>query len=350
MTVRRYTQAVSATLQNEVRRCNVGQVVANLTLLVGAEQSGTTLLRLMLDSHPEISFAEEFEYAVEPIEADGGYPDAATCRSYLSSSRAFSTSGFSIDPNLSYPDLINSFLESRQQQTNALAVGATMHFGVSKALKLWPDARVIHLIRDPRDVAPARMAEGLAGNVWHGLDAWIETEDEWASVEPRIEPERVLTVRFSDLIKDYDSTLHEVCRFIGVDYTAQMLDYASDTDYQAPSANLAGDWRDSLSARDVRLVETRVGSRLTRLGYEPSGLDPVTMTKQQENWLHWHDRIGRVARRVEYFGLRLTMAELIARGINNEPMQQSLKVRFDETEKALRKKSWSDSAKYRTSQ
>lgn len=36
-------------------------------LLVGCERSGSTLLRLMLDSHPDVSFVEEFEYALELI-------------------------------------------------------------------------------------------------------------------------------------------------------------------------------------------------------------------------------------------------------------------------------------------
>ncbi|MGL5077751.1 MAG: sulfotransferase, partial [Waterburya sp.] len=32
--------------------------------LVGAERSGTTLLRLMLDNHPQLAWCYEFEYAV----------------------------------------------------------------------------------------------------------------------------------------------------------------------------------------------------------------------------------------------------------------------------------------------
>ena len=33
--------------------------------LVGSERSGTTLLRLMLDHHPEIAFDKEFDYMVD---------------------------------------------------------------------------------------------------------------------------------------------------------------------------------------------------------------------------------------------------------------------------------------------
>ncbi|MGH1489898.1 MAG: sulfotransferase family protein [Acidimicrobiales bacterium] len=320
------------------------------TFLVGAEQSGTTLLRLMLDSHPEIAFAEEFEYAVEPIASDGSFPAITDYQSYLAGNRSFSTSGFTVDPTLSFPELINGFLQSRRQQKDAEAVGATLHHGFSKALTLWPNAKFIHLVRDPRDVAPARMSEGLAGNVWHGLDAWIETEDEWAQVEAQVDPSRILNVRFSELITSYHNVLDEICRFIGVDYTAQMLDYASDTDYAEPSMSVAGDWRDLLSARDVSLIEARVGDRLTRLGYEPSGTAPAPVSEQQLSWLRWQDRYGRIGGRVQNYGMRLTVAEMLVRGLKSQPLQRSIQLRLNEAEKAQRKKSWSENAKYRTSQ
>ncbi len=337
------------TLQNEVSGYRLVHVEVRPTFLVGAEQSGTTLLRLMLDSHPEVSFAEEFEYAVEPVSDSGFIPSVPAARSHFELSRSFSTSGFQIDESLSFPELVNGFLESRQMQKEATVVGATLHFGFAKALKLWPDSRFIHLVRDPRDVAPARMAEGLAGNVWHGLDCWLRAEDEWAAVEPSIDPQRVLTVRFSDLIRDYDSALTSICSFLGVEYTAQMLDYSADTDYQAPSVNVAGDWRHTLSTDHVRLVEARVGDRLTALGYEPSGFGRASVGERQELLLQWEDRVGRVARRVGVFGVRLTVADMVARGLKIEPLQRSVRIKLNETEIAQRKKSWSETAKYRTS-
>ena len=78
-------------------------VVREPTLLVGAEQSGTTLLRLMLDSHPEIAFAEEFDYAIAAIGDDGTYPTTAEFLDGLTLERAFSTSGFVVDPALDFP-------------------------------------------------------------------------------------------------------------------------------------------------------------------------------------------------------------------------------------------------------
>ncbi len=349
MTMCRAGPDIVKKLQIGVRLYKLDRMDVEPTLLVGAEQSGTTLLRLMLDSHPEVSFAEEFEYAVAHIGPDGSFPSLEDYKRLVATNRPFSTSGFTIDEELSYEELINGFLQSRRAKKGALIVGATLHSDFSKALTLWPKAQFIHLVRDPRDVAPARMSEGLAGNVWHGLDSWITAEDQWAELEPFLDPDRVLTVRFADLIKDHDQVLTGICRFMGVEYTAQMLDYVADTDYQAPSRNVAGDWRTDLSTSDIRLIEARVGDRLTRLGFEPSGHGQWQPTDRHQKWLRWEDRTVRVSQRVQKYGLRLTVADLVARGVNHDAMQRSLRDRFNEADKVLRKKSWSDTAKYRTS-
>lgn len=318
-------------------------------LLVGAEQSGTTLLRLMLDSHPEVAFAEEFQYAVDPITADGRFPSTIEFGARVALDRVFSASGFQFDPSLGFEEMVNGFLVSRQRRKEALVVGATLHHGFARALHLWPEARFLHLVRDPRDVAAARMAVGLSGNPWHGVNHWIKAEDEWAALSSGLAPERQLTVHFAELVDDPDSTLTTICRFLGVDYTGQMLNYVLDTDYQEPNPNLAGDWRDTLSAHDVRLVETRVGDRLTGAGFIPSGQEPIEPTDRYLDWLRWHDRAGRIASRVSRFGVRLTVADLAARAVGTESMQRSVRLRLDRVELDLRKKSWSD-AKYRTSQ
>lgn len=336
-------------LQNEVEGYMLVDVVTEPTFLVGAEQSGSTLLRLMLDSHPEIAFAEEFEYVVDAVTNDGQMPTSAEFGQQLAMSRTFANSGFAIDESLPFQDLVSGFLQSRQQKKGALLAGATIHHGFSRALWVWPNARFIHLIRDPRDVGPARMREGFSGNIWHALDNWVRAEDEWATLAQKVPADRFITVRFSNLVTDYHSTLTAICQFLGVDYTSQMLNYAQDTDYREPSPTLAGDWRRYLDEKDIRLAEARVGHRLIELGFEPSGLPALELTERDRLRLRRQDRVGRAVRRVGSYGVRLTAADIAARAIGNEDMQNSLRLRFNEVEQTTRKKSWSEDAKYRTS-
>ncbi|MEM9652762.1 MAG: sulfotransferase [Actinomycetota bacterium] len=324
-------------------------MVTEPTFLVGAEQSGSTLLRLMLDSHPEVSFAEEFEYTVTGVSADGCLPTTAEFANSVATSRTFGASGFTIDDSLPFTDLVSGFLRSRQEQKGALLVGATIHHGFSRALHIWPNARFIHLVRDPRDVGPARIRAGFSGNIWHALDNWVRAVDEWSAVEELVPADRRMTVHFSDLITDYHTTLTGICQFLGVDYTSQMLNYAQDTDYQEPSPTVAGDWRRYLDDKYVRLAEARVGERLTEQGFEPSGLPPLELTDRDLLRLRRQDRVGRAVKRIGSYGVRLTAADFAARAIGHQEMQQSLKLRFNEVEQSNRMKSWSDEDKYRTS-
>ena len=58
-------------------------MIENPTFLVGAERSGTTLLRLMLDHHPQVAFLHEFEFAVDCVGDDGTCPALPDYYRYL---------------------------------------------------------------------------------------------------------------------------------------------------------------------------------------------------------------------------------------------------------------------------
>lgn len=73
----------------------------NLVFIVGAERSGTTLLRLMLDRHPDIAWCSEFEYAVDKIDSTGHWPEINSYCDWLKTNRIFQCHGFVIDRSLS---------------------------------------------------------------------------------------------------------------------------------------------------------------------------------------------------------------------------------------------------------
>jgi len=317
--------------------------------LIGAERSGTTLMRLMLDSHPDVAFAEEFEYAVSEIADDGTLPPMDEFGAKLELDRIFSTSGFRFDGSKPYPELVDGFLRERQEGKGAKFVGATIHFGFVKALHVWPDARFIHMMRDPRDVARSVVGMGWAGNVWFGLDKWIEADQQFVKLEELITPDRVITITFHDLVHDHEAVLRRVCDFVGVTYTDRMLSFAEETDYGVPDPTRARSWRDDMSNTDIRLVETRLGDRLEARGFEPSALDPLPVNGVVVKGLSLHSRLGRLWGRVRLFGLGLTAQHLLARFTGNEARQRELRLKFNELELHHIEKSWSDDSDVRSS-
>jgi len=65
---------------------------------------------------------------------------------------------------------VNSFLVQKRELESKQFVGATVHRKFDKLLMIWPDAKFIHVVRDPRDVARSVVKMGRVGHVYYGAD------------------------------------------------------------------------------------------------------------------------------------------------------------------------------------
>jgi hypothetical protein len=299
--------------------------------LVGAERSGTTMLRLMLAGHPQIAWSSEFEYAVDFLPEAGGWPELEDYRHELSVNRVFRHQGFSIDPTLDYPALVDSFLEqARAQQGGRPILGATVHRHFDRLTRIWPDARFIHILRDGRDVARSTIVMGWAGNMWTGIGRWIDAELTWAALEPTLTPDRFVHVRYEDLVRDPEGELARLAAFLGVAYHPAMLDYASGTQtYERPDPKLIGQWRTKVTPEEVRLAEARAGGMLAERGYEPSGLPPLEVAPALRRHLERQDYWHRVRRRWKSLGPRLFLESYVARRVGPRPWQARVQHRIN---------------------
>jgi len=286
---------------------------ADPVFLVAAERSGTTMLRLMLDNHPEIAFFSEFEFAVEQMSGAGDFPEVDSYREWLKTNRLYLSSSFRADPSLGYRDLVRSFLEQKQNRDRKPYVGATVHRNFDRLVYIWPNARYIHLLRDPRDVANSTIPMGWAGNVWMGAGRWLKAEATWSRLRERLPRDRWIELQYESLVREPEGRLKEVCEFLGVPYNPQMLEYPSTTSYAAPDPRLANRWEQALSEREVGLVEQRVGNLLVECGYAPSGVPPVVVSPLMESRLRRQDWLARVRFRIKSYGLLLFVAEFASR-------------------------------------
>lgn len=307
-----------------------GQPACGPLFLVGAERSGTTLLRLMLDHHPLIAWTNEFEYAVDHIPAEGGWPELSEYHRRLQGSRVFRANGFRVDPTLSYPQLVSSFLEQDRQRKSKRIVGASVHRHFDRLLRVWPEARFIHLVRDGRDVAKSCIAMGWAGNVWMGVERWIEAEALWARVAGALASGRCIEVRYESLIQDPRGTLEAICGFVGVPYSPQMLEYADQSSYRPPDQSLIAQWRRKLSARELQLVESRIAKMLVERGYELSGQPPLRVTALMRCRLRVQDYLYRKWFRLRRYGLPLLVCFFLARKLGRRSWQERLQRRIDQ--------------------
>lgn len=301
--------------------------------LIGAERSGTTLLRLMLDHHPEIAWCSEFEYSVDKIGDGDGFPEMAGYLAWLERDRIFRLHGWQIDPNLDYPRLMDSFL--RQKLGRKAVIGATVHRYFPRLLKIWPQARFVYLLRDGRDVGRSSIGMGWAGNMWTAMDRWVTAEELWRQLRASLGQDRWIEVRYEELIAEPTQTLTHICRFLGVDFDEAIFDYVYTTQsYGLPDPKLAQQWRKKLSPEEIRLAEVKAGVLLRARGYELSGLPPLEVTPAMERKLRRQDRRERVKFRVNKFGPWLVLGETISRRLRIDTLQHYCALRMDRIDNA----------------
>jgi len=289
--------------------------------LVGAERSGTALLRMMLDHHPKIAFSSGFDYSVSHLDAKGNFPLLRDYYRWLKTDKDFLMEQPKIDRELTYPELVNSFLQQFRATADKPIVGAVVHRNFDRLLQLWPQARFIHIVRDGRDVSRSCISMGWAGDGWHGAARWLQAERLWDALKSQVPQHRRLEVRFEDLILHNAETLDTICQFIGdssdipsvLRYQPEMMDYANGTAYRLPDATLVNQWHRKGSKREIQLIEARIAPLLVERGYVLSGLPHLRVSRTGQIGLKLQNKCGMLIRRAQRYGLPLASADLIAR-------------------------------------
>lgn len=234
--------------------------------LVAAPQSGAATLRHMLTHHPDIAFAPGFDFLGDAISPDGRFLKRDAFLRTIEYNMAYKRLGLSIPPAMSFVGIAHSLLDQvAATRPGAAVVGVTLHRHFERMLWLWPDARFIHLVRDGRDVAYANVLEHKAGNLWHGIADWVETEILWDRMSHKLPPERQFTVKYEVLAGEPEYELRRLCDYLELPFAPAMLEQAG-----RPAREDIGRWRKS-DVRELSSAEHRAARWLLQNGYFLSG-------------------------------------------------------------------------------
>lgn len=303
--------------------------------LVGAERSGTTLLRLMLDHHPQIVCLFESNFFVDFLTDDGGDPDPAWSQQQVDLDRSARKEGFSLKDDEPYREGVRRFFDEQVKNSGKPVGGSTIHRRLPDILKVWPDARFVNLIRDPRDVAPSVIKMGWAGDTWHGTRFWVDAQEDTENLRKLVPEGRFVQLRFEDLVTYPVESLTKICAMLGVPYDEAMLSYPNDTTYPAPDASAAARWKKKLTPREIQLVEARAGSWLERLGYEASGQPALAVTGMLRRKLVMKTRMAKLRFRINRFGFGNVVQMAISRRLGLKANVERLRLKMQERENEL---------------
>lgn len=302
--------------------------------LVSSMRSGSTLLRLMLDHHPEIAFEKEFDFTVALVSDSGQLPSMQSYLKWIESVRGVD---YAVNRSLGYHELVNDFLRQKQAASGEKKyIGATVHRHFDRLRFLWPSARYIHLVRDPRDVARSVAQKGWAGNVYQAAESWIQAEDCWDSLVTHLSPDQAIELHYEDLVTQTEPELSRICRFIGVEFAPVMLDYQVDApQYPPPDPTLASQWKTKLSPRDVTMVEGRTARRIESRGYALSGYPLTTIGPLKHQLLLSAARGRSLCTRVNRYGFRLVAIDLFGRRLGLRTLAGRAKVHINAIDQSV---------------
>lgn len=279
-----------------------------MPFVVGGDRSGTTLLRGLLDAHPDLVIAPATRWLGRAIDALAADPsDAASLRVAWAAHDGCGEAG--LDPEVlgrilarhdpATPfDTIRSVYRLHAERRGAARVGdARRGHGLtmtSIALAL-PESRFIHLIRDGREVAAAQRGgwAGLPEGPRSAAISWL-----WTIREVRQQAQflpHYLEVRFEDLVRQPEMVLRRIGDFIELPFHPAQIESGRlerfarcATAARGAAGRLAaltrrlrargsapeplpeariGRWRQRLSSAQVEAFERVAGIMLVDLGY-----------------------------------------------------------------------------------
>ena len=295
--------------------------------LIAPVRSGSTFLQLMLDSHPNITNPGECDFLVNQVADNGAYPNMRDYQEWLKFDRIFLDKRLVIDASMDYANLVDSFINQMQQPDAVLVMNVHHHFYRIPAV--FPQAKYIHLIRDGRDVARSCIGMGWVGNVYYGIDIWLNAEIAWDKLKKTLHPSQYLEIKYEDLLDDVEYGLGEICQFIGYKYSKNMMDYASRTTYSLPDKSLSYQWKKKYSRSDLSLVENKAGYMLLNRGYALSGapLDGPDLLEKIK--LYIQNKQHRIRHQITMYGFSLFFQYYLAKCLGLSVWEKLLKTRIN---------------------
>jgi hypothetical protein len=273
--------------------------------LVGCLRSGTTLLQRLVDAHPEIAVIHETQWLPRWYERRVGLTEEGVVTPKLLAKLVEHPRFARLELD---PDRIAKLIENGKPKHYARFVtevfdlhgevkgkslvgekspGYVRHVPTLHAL--WPRSKVVHLIRDGRDVALSvldwKKKESTAGRFPTWDEDPVTTTALWWEWHVRLgreagahlEPGQYYELFYESLVDDPERECDELCRFLGVPYDDAMIRFYEGRMRPKPGRRAKAawlpvtrglrTWEEEMRSDDLSRFEAATGDLLKELGY-----------------------------------------------------------------------------------
>jgi len=271
--------------------------------IIGSGRCGTTLLRRILFSHPDLCIPPETYFlhkCISRFERNNRLPWEELVLLILSTLEyhpKFSAFEISLRPlanqltdapekdrSLAY--ILDQFYRyyAREKNLSCRTWGDktpknTYH--LQKIHRVFPQARHIHLIRNGIDVVHSYVKSGLRPNLDHAAREWAQAVN-LAQAFGSDHPDQYLEIYYENLVRSPAEVTRKVCDFLEVDYlpgmekaslmSAHLMGDVQELEHlqgvKSPiSTDSIGKGRKGFTLEQLHVLETAIGRKLKELGY-----------------------------------------------------------------------------------
>ena len=234
----RAKQAAPGERQPPGRPAGGERLVPDPAFVLSSVRSGSTLLRVLLNSHSQIHSPHELHLRRMRVRLGGAYAEKALAEIGLDAEQL----RFLLWDRVLHRELAASGKRLLVNKTPSDV------FIAEEIMRCWPGARFVFLLRHPVATAHSRHAarKGLDSEE-RNLEMVLRYANALEDARRRYDG---LTVRYEDLTADPERVTREVCAFLGVPWEPQMLDYGA-FDHGRFRSGL-GDWSEKIRSGEVQ--------------------------------------------------------------------------------------------------
>ena len=270
--------------------------------IVGAARSGTTLLQYMLRSHPDISLpTAESHFFIPFYERINEYGDLSSKENirslleeiYSSRKHFFDDDVHGIKFNAdslteilygrgcsTLPELVSGIFQENAKAEGKSRWGDKTPYYIlhlDTLLEMFPNAQVIHLIRDGRDCALSmlnRKWDLQIFNIYHAAYIWNRYVTAGKDFGTK-NPDQYFEIKYEDILNQPELSLEKLCDFLSIKFDQSVINFRkSDGSGRTPlltkplqKSNQAR-WKSSMSEKQLEVFESLAGPMLESCGYE----------------------------------------------------------------------------------
>jgi hypothetical protein len=308
--------------------------------ILGRARSGTTMLRTMFDAHPNVVIPLEAPVIMQLNRKYGkksrwNHADIDSFLHDLSKVKDFhkweTDMGLlrqrlvNVNGTATFKEIINIvYLTSRSffPKENITLIGdknPVYSISAKGLYNIFPEAKYLHLQRDHRaHIFSMLNAKLYASDVVALAYRWRYSARLIGRLK-RKHPDSFYTIRYEDLVSDPHFHMERICRFLGIAYTPQMVDYHTRLSTLYPEmedkiephhrkvfepidTSRTDAWRKEMDEESVRIADFVVGKRAEQEGYTRIFKNPGWKTRLRVLPAIWYQRLFYLYR---YFYTRL---------------------------------------------